>query len=376
MHTEQRTRAHALLQERDIDCALFANPHSITWLTGFYAPPQLGQHPFAGAPPLLWYEAGRFVLFVVDGYAEAAASFANEPGCEVVTHQGYTLDAPIDGLSHLVANLRRCWQGQRRALVGVESADVSTAIMLVLNEALEPNGLATIDGWLRPLRMVKTDEEIAKLRANFHLTDVGHAAARAAVQAGTREIDVWTTIHSAIQREAGCRVPLGNDCVVGARQQNIGGWPLDHRLREGDSLIVDLSTLLHGYWSDSCATYTVGEPSAQFAKIYAVVSDALALGASLLRPGVAAKNIDQAVRQFIAGAGYPVYLHHSGHAVGVSGHEAPRIVPYNDETLRPNMVIMLEPGIYLPGQMGVRLEDAFLITETGAVQLTHHDKYL
>jgi Xaa-Pro aminopeptidase len=376
MHTEQRTRTYALLQERGIDCALFANPHSITWLTGFYAPPQLGQHPFAGAPPLLWYEEGRFVLFVVDGYAEAAASLASEPGCEVVTHQGYTLDAPIDGLGHLLANLRQRWQGQRRALVGVESADVSTAVMLALNEALDPSGLATIDGWLKPLRMVKTDEEIAKLRANFHLTDVGHAAARSAVQTGVREIDVWAAIHSAIQHEAGCRVPLGNDCVAGTRLANIGGWPLAHALRPNDSLIVDLSTLLHGYWSDSCATYVAGDPPAQLLEMHAAVGEALALGASLLRPGAVACEVDRVLRQFVARAGYPVYPHHSGHAVGVSGHEAPRIVPDSQEVLQPNMVILLEPGIYLPGQMGVRLEDAFLITETGAEQLTHHEKQI
>ena len=372
MHAEQRARTHALLQERGVDCAIFASPHSVTWLTGFFAPPQLGQNPFAGAPPLLWYEQGRFILFVVDGYAEAASAFGAEPDGEVVAHQGYTLDRPLDGLGHLLDNLRQRWGKSRATVVGVETADVPTAIMLALQDALKPSGLATIDGWLKPLRMIKTDEEIAKLTANFHLTDVGHAAARRAVVAGSREIDVWTAIHSAIQQEAGCRVPLGNDCVVGARPQNIGGWPLDHRLRADDSLIVDLSTLLHGYWSDSCATYTVGEPSAQFAEIYAVVSDALALGASLLRPGVAAKDIDQAVRQFIADAGYPVYPHHTGHGVGVSGHEAPRIVPYNDEVLRPNMVIMLEPGVYLPGRVGVRLENAYLITEDTAVALTHH----
>jgi Xaa-Pro aminopeptidase len=193
---------------------------------------------------------------------------------------------------------------------------------------------------------------------------------------GAREIDVWVAIHSAIQREAGCRVPLGNDCVAGTRLANIGGWPLAHALRPGDSLIVDLSTLLHGYWSDSCATYVADEPPTQLLEMHAVVGEALALGASLLRPGAVVSDIDRGLRQFIADTGYPVYPHHSGHAVGVSGHEAPRIVPYNDETLRPNMVIMLEPGIYLPGQMGVRLEDAFLITETGAEQLTHHEKQI
>jgi Xaa-Pro aminopeptidase len=82
------------------------------------------------------------------------------------------------------------------------------------------------------------------------------------------------------------------------------------------------------------------------------------------------------MRHAIEAAGYPVYPHHSGHGVGVSGHEQPRIVPHSDETLAAGMVIMLEPGIYFPGETGVRLEDGFLITETGAVSLTAHDKHL
>jgi Xaa-Pro aminopeptidase len=76
----------------------------------------------------------------------------------------------------------------------------------------------------------------------------------------------------------------------------------------------------------------------------------------------------------MANAGYPVYPHHTGHGVGVSGHEAPRLVPYNDEVLEEGMVIMLEPGIYLPGETSVRLEDAVLIQRNGVEVLTHHDK--
>jgi Xaa-Pro aminopeptidase len=162
--------------------------------------------------------------------------------------------------------------------------------------------------------------------------------------------------------------------VAGRRQQNIGGWPGDYELREHDSLIVDLSVILDGYWSDSCATYFVGERTAQQAKMHKVVSDALDYGISLVRPGAVAKEIDQKVRQFIADAGYPVYSHHTGHGVGVSGHEAPRIVPYNDEVLEEGMVIMLEPGIYLPGETGVRLEDGMLVVRDGVELLTHHDK--
>jgi Xaa-Pro aminopeptidase len=222
--------------------------------------------------------------------------------------------------------------------------------------------------------MIKTQEELARLRRNFALTDIGHAAARKAVQTGAREIDVWNALHSAIQAAAGCRVPVGNDCVVGYRQQNIGGWPEDKEIRPHDSVIVDISVLLDGYWSDSCATYYAGERTPQQQKLHGIITDALDFTLSLLRPGAVAREIDEKVRAFIRDAGCEVYPHHTGHGLGVSGHEAPRIVPYSDEVLQPGMVIAVEPGTYIPGETGVRLEDVVLITSDGAELLTHHDK--
>ncbi len=379
MHQEQRRRACALLHERRIDAALFASPASITWLTGFTPPIQTGPHPFAGAPPLLWWDGERFTLVVVDGLAGLAAPFAAEVDGAVLTYRGYTIETPIDGAAHLRAALRQLWANvaTRPARVGVESWALPTAVGGLLTATVANRSeWVGIDHWLTPLRMVKTAEELATLRANFRLTDIGHAAARRATVAGAREIDVWLAATAAVEAAAGARVPMGNDCVVGYRQENIGGWPLDYVLRRGDSLIVDLSTIQHGYWSDSCATYFAGEPDARQQTLHQVVSAALALGASLLRPGAVAGDIDRALRQFIADAGFPVYPHHTGHGVGVSGHEAPRLVPYSREVLQPSMVILLEPGIYFPGETGVRLEDAFLITESGAEQLTAHDKSL
>jgi Xaa-Pro aminopeptidase len=201
-----------------------------------------------------------------------------------------------------------------------------------------------------------------------------HRVARRVIRPGLREIDLWAEIHGAIQREVGERVPLGNDCVVGYRQNNIGGWPGDLLVRQDDSVIVDLSTVRHGYWSDSCATYYATQPSAAQAAAHRMIEEALAFAISLVRPGVMANEIDRKVRGFIEERGYPVYPHHTGHGVGVTGHEEPRIVPYNEVPLAAGMVILLEPGTYVPGAWGVRLEDALLVTEDGADVLTTHEK--
>lgn len=377
MHRPQREQTHALLTERGVDAALFASPASITWLTGFAPPVQTGANPFAAAPPLLWWADGKFTLLVVDGLAPLAAAFGDEEDGGVATYRSYTIDGPIDSARHLRDLLQALWSAHGRLQhIGIESAALPAAVTGVLAGAQGGAQWVVIDGWLAPLRMVKTDEELSKLRENFRLTDIGHAAARSAVVAGAREIDVWEAARTAVEQAAGCRVPMGNDCIVGYRQENIGGWPLDFALHDGDSIIVDLSTIRHGYWSDSCATYVAGAPDERQRTIHRVASEALALGAGLLRPGAVAGEIDRQVRAFIAGAGYAVYPHHTGHGVGVTGHEAPRLIPGSTAVLEAGMVILLEPGIYFPGETGVRVEDAFLIVEDGAQRLTTHDKSL
>ncbi len=379
MHAEQRQRTRQLLQERGIDSAIFAHPHSVTWLTGFAPPVQVGRNLFAAGPALVHYAGDRFTLVVVDAWADLAAPFAAEPDGSVLAYQGYRVDQELDSTGKLRRVLGALCSassllGGRMGAEAVETP-LAAARLLAGGWALAQE-LVAIDGWLLPLRLVKNEEELGKLQANFALGDIGHAAARSAAIAGASEIEVWVAVETAIQTAAGCRVPIGNDCVVGTRADNIGGWPEDHRLGLGDSLIVDISVVQHGYWSDSCATYVAGHPSPRQREMHRVAGATLALGASLLRPGAVCKEIDRAMRHAIETAGYPVYPHHSGHGVGVSGHEHPRIVPYSDERLQRGMVIMLEPGIYFPGETGVRVEDGFLITEDGAVQLTAHDKSL
>lgn len=183
---------------------------------------------------------------------------------------------------------------------------------------------------------------------------------------------VYLAAHAAIHLAAGERVPLGNDYVVGSRHNNVGGWPLDHAVGDGDSFIVDISTLRYGYWSDSCATYYAGIPRPKQRAMHECVAAALEAGEALLRPGAIAKEIDAAIHKVVVDAGFPDYPHHTGHGIGVTGHEAPRIVPYNDEVLEPGMVVMLEPGIYLPGECGVRLEHGYLITGNAAERLSKH----
>lgn len=368
MHKEQRQQTADLLRQHGIDQAIFARPESVNWLTGFAQPILMGPNLFAPGNPLVWFEAGHFTLIIVDGYAGLATSFAQDPDASVVTYPGVRLDQITNAEQELVTAFNKTVKAGTK--VGIER-DFANQLVAAELQAAE---LVPIDGWLEPLRMIKTAEELVTLRRNFALGDLGFAAAREAVAAGKREIDVWDALTAAIEGAAGCRVPLGNDCVVSYRQGNIGGWPLDYEIHANDSIIVDISVILDGYWSDGCRTYYAGERTPKQAKMHQTALDALDFAISLARPGAVAREIDQKVRKFIEDAGYPVYPHHTGHGVGVSGHEAPRIVPYNDEVIRDGMVLMFEPGTYFPGENAVRIEDAVLVTASGSEILSHSDK--
>jgi Xaa-Pro aminopeptidase len=372
MHQEQRARTHDLLQERNLNRALFAHPGHVTWLTGLPGLWRPGADMYAGGPSLVWYEARQFTLIAVDSQAALAESFGQEPNCQVIGYQGYAYTQPPAGAEHLARMLQEVVAASGAAgPTGIEMRHLPLSLANTLHGA-QASGveMVPIDGWLEPLRMIKTAEELAVMRRNFDLIAVAQAAAREAVQPGKLELDVWFAIHQALQRAARETLPLGNDCVVGRR---MGGPPQPVEILPTDSFIVDLSTILEGYWSDSCVTYYATAPSARQAHMHATVAEALQLAISLARPGTIAGELDRSVRRLITTAGYPDYPHHTGHGIGVAGHEAPRIVPYSQQPLQAGMVIMLEPGIYYPGETEVRLEHAVLITEQGAELLTAYD---
>jgi Xaa-Pro dipeptidase len=367
MHEPQRQQTHELLKQKGIDVALFSSPHSVTWLTGFAE--RLDINPFAVAPHLVLYDNGTFGLLVMDAFKTRA----EQSGCEVMTYPGYSYLEPSQAKLQLEQVLRSLLPKNATAKIGIEGSSLPHAIQEIL---LGYDTTESIDGWLHSLQMVKTQEELSKLRQSFELSDLAQATARAAVKEGQREIDVWNALQTTVQARVAAPLTLGHDCVVSYRQNNSGGHPSDYELRQGDSLLVDVGVCYQGYWSDSCATYYVSEATSEQRKTHQAVQEALELAISFCKPGTLACDIDKQVREHIRRAGFPDYPHHTGHGVGVSSHEEPRIVPYNQTLLEAGMVVMLEPAIYVPCKYAVRLEDAVLITNDGAELLTHHWKGL
>jgi Xaa-Pro aminopeptidase len=358
------------MKEQDLAAALLSNPFNITWLTGYAPPIQTGPSPFEGGPALFWLRGDRLVMLTSD--MESGAARAS--GVEVQDYVAYTIEAPIAG-SHNQAEALRALLGPDKALagkVGVEFGFLPAPFVEVLKEALPNASVQALDGRIEPLRAVKSADEIGLIRSSLKLCDSAQMEVRKRLHSGVTEIELWNALKTHLEGLAAGRLPVLADLVAGSRTAEIGGLPGDYKLQDGDPVIVDVVPRLAGYWGDNAGTHFVGEPSEALVKIYKIVRETLQLGVEAVRPGIRACDLDEMLRAAIRQQGYPVYPHHSGHGIGTSYHEEPRIVPYNTTTLEPGMIVALEPGIYMPEIGGVRLEDVVLVTEDGCELLTFH----
>ncbi len=256
--------------------------------------------------------------------------------------------------------------------IGVELDFLPAVLLEVLRNALPSAEIVPVDSAFDDLRAVKTPEEVDRLRSALALCDLAQAETRRLVRSGISEIELWTQVKGRLEMEAGSRLPVLADFVAGRRTADIGGLPGNYVLAEGDPVIADIVPRLNGYWGDNCGTHFVGEPPSQLRRAYQVVLAALCAGMAAIRPGLRACDLDAQLRKAIQDGGYEPYPHHSGHGLGTTYHEEPRIVPYNTAALQPGMVIALEPGVYIPGAGGVRLEDVVLVTRDGCEVLTRH----
>ncbi|MGC5223549.1 M24 family metallopeptidase [Micromonospora sp. DT81.3] len=179
-------------------------------------------------------------------------------------------------------------------------------------------------------------------------------------------------VRSAVEAEAGERVAIAGDLLSGPdRTAGVGGWPTSRRIAENDPVIFDFAPRINGYWADSCNTFTVGGGAPKIQRLRRLVLTALQAGIETAVPGASVADIDRSVRKVLREHGYD-YPHHTGHSIGTSVHEFPRIIPGEPARLEPGMVILLEPGAYESGTGGVRLETMLHITDSGSVQLTDH----
>ena len=253
--------------------------------------------------------------------------------------------------------------------LGVEGHALSYQDAEVLRQGLTQTLVPTVDV-VTPMRRCKSAQEVELIRKACAITE-------AAIELGLADFKLGMSEHQlAAHLEFHARM-LGADSidflivVAGERGALPHGRPSERIIGQGELLTIDFGVVYQGYHSDVTRTFCIGSVSNQLQRLFDTVFTAQQMGVELLRPGISACSVDQAVRQYLTKQGYgDAFCHGLGHGVGLQGHEAPMLTQNSTDTLEVGMVLTVEPGIYLSGLGGARVEDTLVITANGCESLT------
>jgi Xaa-Pro dipeptidase len=260
--------------------------------------------------------------------------------------------------------------GRRR--VGVEPLRMRWLEERLLEEAAPGLRLQSAEAVLEPIRIAKSEEEIQAIQRAVEVAQVAFEATVPAIRPGMTELEVAAELTLQLLRAGSDReLPFAAIAASGPNAALPHAVPSDRKLRAGDLLILDWGATVDGYISDLTRTLSLGPLDPEWTRIYAAVADANAAGRAAAGPGVACQTVDAAARSVIEAAGYgPAFLHRTGHGIGLEAHEAPFLRSDNPMKLSAGMTFTVEPGIYLAGRGGVRIEDNVVITSDGARTLS------
>ncbi len=242
--------------------------------------------------------------------------------------------------------------------------------LLLLQERWAKSAFVPGADVMAPVRMIKTADEIEILRRSAATADVAADAAFAACRPGVTEAAVSRAVQEAFAAQGVSQIGFA---IVGGGPNS--AYPHhssgDRPLQAGEPVLVDLGGRLEGYASDITRMAYLGEPSSRYREVHTAVERAVRAGMDAVRPGAPLAAVDRAARGAIEAAGYSKYFtHRTGHGLGLTGHEPPSVTHTNDLPTQQSMVFSVEPGIYLEGEFGVRLEEIVVVTARGAEHLS------
>jgi Xaa-Pro dipeptidase len=329
-------------------------------------------NPFVAVPALLCLGPADAVLVVADFHAPDV----RDCGARVVTYRSYDFQKPPDPAGELRAALIRSLDdaGLAAGPTGVEAMNLPFEVADWLGQAGRTP--VACDNVVASSRRAGQRPGLEAIKRACRLADVVQQAVKDLAAPGISEAELAGLAAAAMFREAGRRVPAILTVTAGAEATATGGGVATERvLQTGDLVLTDTSPWIGGAWSDTANAVYVGTPDDETRRRFDDVRRALHEGIALCRPGAVAKDIDRHVRSLLAEHG-PTYAHHTGHAIGASWSEEPRITPYNDLRIEEGMVLALEPAIYLPGWGGIRLEHVFVVGATENDVLTRFEHTL
>ncbi len=254
--------------------------------------------------------------------------------------------------------------------VGFEAEHLPYAALERLREASPAEWVPT-RGVVERLRLRKTSGEVERIRKAQALAEEALAHVLPLLKPGVEEREVALEIEFFLKRRGAEGVAFPPIVASGERGALPHARASEKRLREGELVTLDLGARVEGYHSDMTRTFALGRVDGEWRRVFQAVLEALEAALSALAPGKSAKEVDALARQVLQGHGLDRYFVHSlGHGVGLAVHEGPGLSPYAEDVLEPGMVVTVEPGVYLPGLGGVRIEELVLLTEDGVELLS------
>ena len=336
-------------ESREIDALLVTSLTNIRYLTGF-----------TGSAGMLLLHPGHAVL-VTDGRydtqaEEQLAAARARASVEVATAAGQR-----EAVAEVVT-------AARPAVLGLEAAHVSWARQRSFEAEWFP-GLPLVPtvGWVEEMRMVKDAAELERLQAAAAIADSALATMRPRLGEGMTEAEFGRLLDFEM-RSLGASGPSFETIVAsGPNAAKPHHRPGNRVMRSGEPIVLDFGAVVDGYCSDMTRTVWLGRiADTDLRRAVQVVTESQAAGVAAVRPGISAAEVDRACRSVIESAGWSDrFVHGTGHGVGLDIHEAPSVSATSTDTLAPGHVVTVEPGVYLPGLGGIRIEDTVVVTEYG-----------
>jgi Xaa-Pro aminopeptidase len=349
---ERLNQLRERLDEFGIDGLLITNGQNRRYVTGFTGT--------AGVVVISKKEA----KFITDfRYVEQASKEIE--GYEIVQHTGPIIEEVAKQAAKM--NISK---------LGFEQDNLTYSVFRTYEKHVAGE-LVPVSGVVEKLRLIKTQSELNILKEAAEIADAAFDHILTFIRPGIAELDVSNELEFFMRKNGATSSSFDIIVASGYRSALPHGVASDKVIETGELVTLDFGALYKGYCSDITRTVAVGEPNDELKKIYHTVLEAQLLGMKGLKPGITGKQADALTRDYITEKGYGDYFGHStGHGIGLDVHEGPSLSSKSDTLLEPGMVVTVEPGIYVAGTGGCRIEDDAVITETGNETLNHSPKEL
>ena len=341
----------ALLPDLKADALLVASAANVRYLSGF-----------DGSNGMILLTPGETHFFTDPRYAISAR--------QNITGKVHVVKGP------LVAAAAKIIQRQRLRRIGFEAGWTQYDAFEHLRKALpRTTSLAPVGRVIEERRMFKSPAEIDTIRRSVNLNSEAYAKVLKRIRPGVRELDVAAEIEFQMKMLGAEKPAFDTIVAAGARAALPHAHPGSYRLAGNELLLVDMGASLQGYCSDMTRTVHLGTPPKRIREMYNAVLEAQFAGIAAVRPGIAAGKVDAATRKVLKQHGLDkAFVHSTGHGLGLEIHEPPRLGRNDPTQLAPGMAITIEPGVYIEGLAGIRIEDTVLVTQTGCEVLTPSPK--